>query len=252
MRIHRFVVVLPPVEQQPVAHLLQHRVPEAGQAQEWHHVEQGVLSIWSLIRIAFDEQFVGVGQRLERILQHVFGARAVAGRPQVFGERDQRVHRLIAVATNHIEGIDAHRVVRIRQVDQHHAVPLARREQPTERVDDIAVRLDEGQAGSRRLVHTSTRQAEGLSQVLEECALALAGTGYCQEVVTQALRWQVDRHSVPGVARRAYSPPLAECQLARSKRCAGAGAFHIREVGEVMSLRQVPERREVSHTQPMR
>jgi hypothetical protein len=66
---HGFVVVLPSIEEQPVAHLLHDGVPEAGQAQEWHHVEQRVLPVRSLVGVALYEPLVGVGQSLEDMLQ---------------------------------------------------------------------------------------------------------------------------------------------------------------------------------------
>ncbi len=118
---------------------------ETRQAQERHHVEQGILPVGSLGGGGLDEQLIGIGQRLERVFEDVFGARAVACYPQVFSEGDQGIYHLIAVLADHIERIEAHRIVGIRQIDQHHVVPLARGNQPTQRVNHVAVWLDEGQ-----------------------------------------------------------------------------------------------------------
>ncbi len=120
-------------------------MPEADQAEERHHVEQGILLVGSLRGITLDEPLVGIGQGLQRVFEDVFGTRAVACYPQVFGKRDEGIYHLIAVLSDHIERIDAHRIVGIRKIDQHDVVPLARRDQPTEGVDDVAVRLDECQ-----------------------------------------------------------------------------------------------------------
>ena len=77
-----------------------------------------------MVRVKLDEQLIGIGQRLLGVFEHVFCTRAVTGGPQVFSNRDQVVDYLIPVFANHVERIDTYRIVGIREVDQHHVVPL--------------------------------------------------------------------------------------------------------------------------------
>jgi hypothetical protein len=49
MRIQGLEVVLPPVQEQAIAYLLLDGMPEAGSAQKWHHIEQGILPIRSRV-----------------------------------------------------------------------------------------------------------------------------------------------------------------------------------------------------------
>src|SRR5207245_2229774 len=91
-------------------------------------------------------------------------------------------------------------------VVQYQAVPLARGKQPAEGVDDIAMRLDEGQARSSGVIFPRSYRAHRLRQMLEKRTLALAGAGNGQQVVTQALSGQIHRHAMPGMAGGAELP----------------------------------------------
>ena len=91
MGIHWLVVVLPPILEQAVAHLLQPRVAKARRPQEGNDIEQGKLTIRPQVLVGLYEQLIGISQRLQGVFEHVFRARAIAGRPQVFGDRDQVV-----------------------------------------------------------------------------------------------------------------------------------------------------------------
>ena len=105
MRVHGLVVGSAATS--PAAH----RAPvPARSAGSWAgaaaaHVQRRVLPVRPLIRVALDEPLVGVGQCLERVSQHVFGARAVAGHPEVFGERDKGIDRLIANAAHNMKRV---------------------------------------------------------------------------------------------------------------------------------------------------
>ncbi len=85
--------------------------------------------------------------------------------------------------------------------------------------------------------------------MLEERAFALAGAGDGQQVVTQALGGEVDRHRVTDVAGGTDLPALAQGQFSGCQR--RASAFHIRQVGQVLRLRQVPQGCDVGYTEQM-
>ncbi len=102
----------------------------------------------------------------------------------MFGDRDEGVDHLITVLADHIERIDAHRIGGVGQIDQHHVVLLARGNQPAERVNHIAVWLDEGKTGSACTLSTRSQSTHCLRQVLEERTFALAGAGDGEQVVT--------------------------------------------------------------------
>ena len=133
----------------------------------------------------------------------------------MFGDRDQVVHHLIPVLAHHVERIDTHRIVGVGQIDQHHVVPLTGGKEPAQSMHDIAVWLDEGQSGSACTVSTGSQRTHRLRQVLEERTFALAGTGDGQQVVTQALLWQEDWHTVPGMTGGADLPAMAQGQFRR-------------------------------------
>ena len=97
---------------------------KARRSQKGHYIEQRILPIRSLVRVGLDEQLVGIGQRLQGVFEHVFRARTIAGCPQVFGDGDQVIDYLISVFANHIKRVDTYRIVGVRQIDQHHVVPL--------------------------------------------------------------------------------------------------------------------------------
>src|SRR5450759_5365686 len=101
----------------------------------------------------------------------------------MFGNGDQVVDYLVPVFANHVERVDAHRVVGVSQIDQHHVVPFTGGKEPAQRVHDIAMRLDEGQTRPSRLVSAGSQRTHRLRQVLEERTFAFAGAGDGQQVV---------------------------------------------------------------------
>ena len=105
----------------------------------------------------------------------------------MFGNRDQVVDHLIPILANHIKRIDAHRIVGVGQIDQHHIVLFTGGKEPTEGMYNIAMWFDEGQTGRSCAVSARSQRTHRLSQVLEERTFALAGAGDGQQVVTQAL-----------------------------------------------------------------
>ncbi len=104
----------------------------------------------------------------------------------------------------------------------------------------------------RTVASISAYGTHRLRQVLEERALALARTGDGQQVVTQALVGQEDRHTVPGMAGGADFPAMAQGKLMGGECCTGAGAFQVRQVGQVLRLRQVPQGRNVGDAEQVR
>src|SRR6266702_3830093 len=107
----------------------------------------------------------------------------------MFGDGNQVVDHLISVFAHHVEWIDTHRIVGIREIDQHHVVPLTWGKEPAQRVHHIAVWLDEGQTWSSCTLSVGSLSAYRLRQVLEERTFALAGAGDGQQVVPQAFLW---------------------------------------------------------------
>jgi hypothetical protein len=116
---------------------------------------------------------------------------------------------------------------------------------------DITVWLDEGQSRSACTLSTRSQSTHRLRQVLEERAFALTGAGDGQQVVTQVLLWQEDRHAVSGMTGYTDLPAVASGQLRGCQRCAGASALHIGQVGQVLRLRQVPQGGDIGHTEQM-
>ena len=119
----------------------------------------------------------------------VFRARTVARSSQVFGDRDQVIDYLITVLPNHVKRVDAHRVVGVREINQHHIVSFAGGKEPAEGVHDISVWLDERQTNTPRFASAGSQRTHRLRQVLEECTFALAGAGDGEQVVPQAFIW---------------------------------------------------------------
>ncbi len=222
-------------------------MPETRVAQQRHHIEQGVLSIRSVLQVSANDALVGISERLERKLQDILRTWPPGGAPDALKDGDQIVDRFITItAQRGIQRIDARGVRQIGTIDQHHIILPRGWHESDQRLDQFAMGLHH-----EEVMWSGVVGQNGRCEMQKERTFALTGTGDGQQIVAEHVGGERDRQGMPRMGRTADPPASTARQFLWRKVRACTSPFQEWKIGEIAGLWQMPEHRHIGHAQDM-